>query len=121
MACRGDRGSTEFPMKILIDTNLPPTWVSVIEEAGHTAVHWSTIGSSNAPDRKFWHRRRLKGMCCSHMTLTSVRILAATDTEASSVIQIRTQDVTPHYAKDLLLNVIKKSYPRSSSRCIDFG
>ncbi len=39
-------------MKILIDVNLPPTWASVIEEAGYTAVHWSTIGPQSAPDRE---------------------------------------------------------------------
>ena len=39
-------------MKILIDMNLSPAWVSVLEEAGHTASHWSTIGSLNAPDRE---------------------------------------------------------------------
>jgi len=37
-------------MKILIDMNLSPSWVSVLEEAGHTASHWSTIGSLNAPN-----------------------------------------------------------------------
>jgi predicted nuclease of predicted toxin-antitoxin system len=37
-------------MKILIDMNLSLAWVSVLKEAGHTASHWSTIGSLNAPD-----------------------------------------------------------------------
>lgn len=37
-------------MKILIDMNLSPAWVSVLKEAGHTASHWSTIGLLNAPD-----------------------------------------------------------------------
>jgi len=39
-------------MKILIDMNLSPAWVRVLEEAGHSAIHWSTIGSLNAPDRE---------------------------------------------------------------------
>jgi predicted nuclease of predicted toxin-antitoxin system len=39
-------------MKILIDMNLSPTWVSVLEKAGHTASHWSNVGSLNAPDRE---------------------------------------------------------------------
>ena len=39
-------------MKILIDMNLSPAWVSVLEEAGYSASHWSTIGSLNAPDRE---------------------------------------------------------------------
>jgi predicted nuclease of predicted toxin-antitoxin system len=37
-------------MKILIDMNLSPAWVRVFEEAGHSAIHWSTIGSLNAPE-----------------------------------------------------------------------
>ena len=37
-------------MKILIDVNLSPAWVSVLVEAGHTAFHWSTIGSLNPSD-----------------------------------------------------------------------
>jgi len=45
-------------MKILIDMNLSPAWVRVLEEAGHSAIHWSTIGSLNAPDREvlLWAR-----------------------------------------------------------------
>jgi predicted nuclease of predicted toxin-antitoxin system len=35
-------------MKILIDMNLSPAWESVLKEAGHTAIHWSTIGAPNA-------------------------------------------------------------------------
>jgi predicted nuclease of predicted toxin-antitoxin system len=31
-------------MKILIDMNLSPAWVSVLEEAGHTASHWKQKG-----------------------------------------------------------------------------
>ena len=94
-------------MKILIDMNLPPTWVPVIKEAGHTAVHWSTIGSSNAPDREILAWAKAKGYVLFTHDLDFGAILAATDTEAPSVIQIRTQDVTPHHAKDLLLNVIR--------------
>ncbi len=33
-------------------------------------------------------------------------ILAATDAEGPSVIQIRAQDISPDHAKDLVLNVI---------------
>ena len=39
-------------MKIVIDMNLSPQWVQVLMNAGHEAVHWSTIGAPNAPDRE---------------------------------------------------------------------
>jgi len=37
-------------MKLLIDMNLSPKWVSVLKEAGLEAAHWSHIGRPDAPD-----------------------------------------------------------------------
>ena len=37
-------------MKIVIDMNIPPSWVFVFETAGYQAVHWSTIGNIKAKD-----------------------------------------------------------------------
>jgi len=31
-------------MKLLIDMNLSPEWIAVLERAGFETVHWSTIG-----------------------------------------------------------------------------
>lgn len=31
-------------MKFLIYMNLTPAWVPYLEEAGHQAVHWSSVG-----------------------------------------------------------------------------
>lgn len=38
-------------MKILLDMNLYPDWVSVLESAGFASVHWSTIGNPSATDK----------------------------------------------------------------------
>jgi predicted nuclease of predicted toxin-antitoxin system len=35
-------------------------------------------------------------------------ILAATETEGPSVIQLRAQDISPDHAKDLVINIINK-------------
>jgi predicted nuclease of predicted toxin-antitoxin system len=40
-------------MKILIDMNLSPDWVSVFEADRHEAVHWSRIGEPGAPEGKW--------------------------------------------------------------------
>jgi predicted nuclease of predicted toxin-antitoxin system len=95
-------------MKILIDMNLSPLWVSVLKEAGHTAVHWSTIGAPNAPDREILEWAKAQGHVLFTHDLEISAILAATDAEAPSVIQIRTQDVTPDHAKNLLINALKR-------------
>jgi predicted nuclease of predicted toxin-antitoxin system len=95
-------------MKILIDMNLSPTWVSVLERAGHTAVHWSTIGAPNAPDRVILEWAKTQGHVLFTHDLDIGAILAATNADAPSVIQFRSQDVTPDKAKDFLLNPLKR-------------
>lgn len=37
-------------MKILVDMNLSPRWVDILNDAGHEACHWSKIGNPRAPD-----------------------------------------------------------------------
>ena len=88
--------------------NLSPTWVSVLKEAGHTVIHWSTIGAPDAADREILEWARTQGHVLFTHDLDIGAILAATNADAPSVIQIRTQDVTPGKTKDLLLNALKR-------------
>ncbi|MEW6376558.1 MAG: DUF5615 family PIN-like protein [Thermodesulfobacteriota bacterium] len=88
--------------------NLSPAWVPVLKEAGHTAIHWSTIGPLNAPDHEILEWAKTQDHVLFTHDLEISAILAATEADAPSVIQIRTQDVTPDHAKDLLLNVLKR-------------
>jgi predicted nuclease of predicted toxin-antitoxin system len=88
--------------------NLSPTWVSVLERAGHTAAHWSTIGAPDAPDREILEWAKTQDHVLFTHDLDIGSILAATNADAPSVIQIRTQDVAPDKAKDLLLNALKR-------------
>lgn len=37
-------------MKVLLDMNLPRSWVQVLREAGHDVAHWSDVGDPRAPD-----------------------------------------------------------------------
>jgi len=37
-------------MNIIIDMNISPEWVSVLESDGHKAIHWSTVGDIKALD-----------------------------------------------------------------------
>ncbi len=39
-------------MKLLLDMNLSPSWVDFLENAGFQSVHWSNIGSHDAPDKE---------------------------------------------------------------------
>jgi predicted nuclease of predicted toxin-antitoxin system len=95
-------------MKILIDMNLSPAWLPVLKEAGHTVSHWSTIGSFNAPDKEILLWAKANGYLLFTHDLDFGAILASTEAEGPSVIQIRTQDITPDHAKNLLLTTLDK-------------
>jgi predicted nuclease of predicted toxin-antitoxin system len=95
-------------MKILIDMKLFPAWVAVLEEAGHTASHWSNIGALNAPDREVLLWAKANDYVLFTHDLDFGAILAVTEAEGPSVIQIRAQDISPDHAKNLLLNILNR-------------
>jgi predicted nuclease of predicted toxin-antitoxin system len=95
-------------MKILIDMNLSPDWVSVLKEAGFEAVHWSDIGDSYAPDQKIMALAESNGFVVFTHDLDFSAILAATEAKGPSVIQIRTQDVNPHHIGQLFISVLNQ-------------
>jgi len=95
-------------MKIVIDMNLSPLWVQLLTDAGHEAIHWSKIGTPNAPDREIMAWARSNGFIVFTHDLDFGTILASTHAEAPSVFQVRTQDIAPHQIGDLVLSAIKQ-------------
>jgi predicted nuclease of predicted toxin-antitoxin system len=41
-------------VKLIVDMNLSPRWITLLTEAGLEAVHWSTVGQTNARDTETW-------------------------------------------------------------------
>lgn len=82
-------------MRILVDMNLSPQWVDVLEDEGHTATHWISIGEENASDRILmqWAKRHEYVVFTHDLDFSA--ILAATQAVAPSVVQLRTDDVLP--------------------------
>lgn len=95
-------------MRILVDMNLSPDWVAVLTRAGHVVAHWSTIGPPSAPDAQILVWARDNGHVLFTHDLDFGAILAASDALAPSVIQIRTQDVTPEHASTILLATLSR-------------
>ncbi len=95
-------------MKILIDMNLTPAWVEVLEEQGWQAVHWSSIGEPGAEDSVIMGWALKNGYIVFTHDLDFGALLATTRAEGPSVIQIRTQDVMPHKLTDTLLPILKQ-------------
>lgn len=56
-------------MKIVIDMNLSPQWVLVLEASGYQAVHWSTVGNPKATDKIIIVNRYLEKLVrCTNLT-----------------------------------------------------
>ena len=82
-------------MKLIVDMNLSPRWVAVLADAGVEATHWSAIGAKTAPDSEIMAYASMNDCVVLTHDLDFGAILAATQGEKPSVVQIRARDVSP--------------------------
>jgi predicted nuclease of predicted toxin-antitoxin system len=82
-------------MKILVDMNLSPGWVNYLAEAGFESVHWSTIGSPDAADTQLMQWAAAHEFVVLTADLDFGAILAASQGARPSVVQIRSDILTP--------------------------
>src|SRR5437879_165970 len=82
-------------MKLLVDMNLSPVWVSLLRGAGFEAVHCPVVGSSHALDAEIMAYARQRGYVVLTHDLDFGAILAATHGDRPNVVQIRAEDVRP--------------------------
>ena len=68
-------------MKILLDMNLSPRWVSLLADHGIQAAHWSMLGAKNAPDSEIMAYARAENYIVLTHDLDFGAILAATQGE----------------------------------------
>jgi len=95
-------------MKLLIDMNLSPEWIAVLQEAGFDAIHWSSFGDSKATDAEILAWAKSNGHVVFTHDLDFGAILASTRADSPSVFQIRIQDVSPHHIRKLVVLVLKQ-------------
>ena len=95
-------------MKILIDMNLPPRWVKVFAAESWEALHWSEVGAPTASDREIMAWARENDYIVFTHDLDFSALLATTQGEGPSVIQVRTQNVLPEAIGTLVINAMKQ-------------
>lgn len=95
-------------MKILIDMNLSPDWKGILQSHGFEASHWIDLGDPKASDIEIMSWAANKGYVVFTHDLDFGAILAATHGIEPSVIQIRTQDVSPLAAQHLITSTLRK-------------
>ena len=93
-------------MKLLVDMNLSPRWIGALADAGFEAVHWSTVGARNAPDSEIMAYARSNAFVVMTHDLDFGAILAATQGEKPSVVQIRAEDVRPEAIGNQIVNAL---------------
>lgn len=95
-------------MNILVDMNLSPLWVEVFTRHEITAVHWSTIGDPRASDSTLMNWARENDYIVFTHDLDFGTLLALTQTISPSVIQVRTQDVSPDYLERTVIGSLRQ-------------
>lgn len=95
-------------MKLLIDMNLSPRWVDLLTEAGIETVHWTSVGPINAPDGEIMAFARSSGFIVLTHDLDFSAVLAATNGNKPSVVQIRSENVSPDVIGSQVINGIRQ-------------
>ncbi len=95
-------------MKILLDMNLLPAWVSFLTDAGHEAIRWSTVGAPDAHDVEVMSWAAAHGHVVPTSDLDFGAILAATQVRRPSVVQLRTDILTFEAIGTILLAALRQ-------------
>ena len=77
-------------MKVLVDMNFSPAWADFLTWNGIEALHWSSIGTPDAPDTEIITYAKLHDFAVLTNDLDFGFILAITHGKKPSVIQTRT-------------------------------
>ncbi len=88
--------------------NLSPQWEDFLKSKNIEATHWSNVGEGDAQDSEIMEYAKANRMIVFTHDLDFGAILASTNADAPSVIQIRTHDIMPDAAGDRFLKVLRE-------------
>jgi predicted nuclease of predicted toxin-antitoxin system len=94
-------------MRLLVDMNLTPRWVPFFGNAGHEAVHWSSVGSISAKDSEICAYARQHAYVILTNDLDFPQILAHTRQTAPSVVLLRGEPLVPEVRGIALLGALQ--------------
>jgi predicted nuclease of predicted toxin-antitoxin system len=90
-------------VRILVDVNLAPAWTTVLSDHGFEAEHWTHIGDPRATDATVMQWARDHGYVVFTHDLDFGALLALTRLQGPSVVQVRTQDVSPAHLASIVV------------------
>jgi len=94
-------------MKLLLDMNLSSFWVDYLAGEGIDSQQWSDFGENNAPDSRIMAHARQHKLIVLTQDLDFGMILAATNQNGPSVIQLRTVELDPIVIGHLVVSALK--------------
>jgi predicted nuclease of predicted toxin-antitoxin system len=95
-------------MKLLLDMNLSPRWLALLKDSRIEAAHWSSLGRVDASDTEIMAYAAQHGYVVVTQDLDFSTILAATQGEKPSVVQIRSDNLDPDVIAAQVIDVARK-------------
>jgi len=95
-------------IQVLVDMNLSPDWVEWFKSNQWHAIHWSTVGDPKATDEVIMSWARANRYVVFTHDLDFGTLLALTNADGPSVIQIRAQDVFPEHLGRFVLAAFRQ-------------
>ncbi len=95
-------------MKLLLDMNISPRWVDFLQKYGICAVHWTALGAPDANDSQIMAFAREHDYIVFTHDLDFSAILAASGDTKPSVIQLRTDDISPEASGAYILVTLQQ-------------
>lgn len=96
-------------MKILIDMNLSPNCIEAYTAENIESVHWSTVGDPRAEDTEIMEYARADDYVVFTHDLDFGTILALTQAESPSVMQVRAQNILPSHLANTVVAVLRSN------------
>jgi predicted nuclease of predicted toxin-antitoxin system len=103
-------------VKLLVDMNISPLVVAPLNAAGHSAIHWASVGPPTASDASIMSWARAHEMVLLTHDLDFGEMLAASGAQGPSVIQLRAERL----AVDLMCRLIVAAL-RDHGRELELG
>lgn len=82
-------------MKLLVDMNLSPRWIGWLTQSRFEAIHWSSLGQHDALDAEIMAYAARHDYVVLTNDLDFSAILAVTHRQKPSVVQIRSENLSP--------------------------
>lgn len=91
--------------------NLSPAWVNFLAEAGIEATHWSSVGDPRASDEELMSFARSGHWVVFTHDLDFTTILAVTNAESPSVVQVRAHNILPSDIGTQVVRALRENLP----------